>query len=176
MSTENTNPPAVVNEPHGNVVAMAPRKEPSAPRRAASFVKRHPLLVVAGGVAAGIAVSAFLPRRYTMPVVAGAAKAARSAGAATLLFGKQAAGAAEEAGETAMDTAASLASAAGHTGAKAAGQLSAFAIAALGAISAFGKAAAHKAEDLAEDLGETASEKAHRLHDLGEDLRKRMRA
>lgn len=80
----------------GQVVALnAAKAEPRPSEKVVAFVKSHPVLVVAGGVAAGVLVSALLPRRLTRGVLSrGLSKGAHlaeAAGAATALFGKEAA-------------------------------------------------------------------------------------
>ncbi|MCJ2181829.1 hypothetical protein MTR62_03780 [Novosphingobium sp. 1949] len=160
----------------GNIVALPSKAAPARPSdKVVSFVKRHPAVTVAGGLVVGAAVAALLPRRLTRGPASKALGLAKSAGAASVLFGKRAGSRLGALGHTAEKEAeGALALIEDKTGAVselAASRLEKLAGAALSAASAFGKASGKQAVR----LGDAAAEGAHKASDLAEHLKKSIR-
>lgn len=87
-------------EPAGNVVSISPSgdEKPDPLATASQFIKDHPLLVIAGGIAVGAVAAALLPKGTGRKMVRRAATLAEAASAASLLLGKTAWARAEDAG------------------------------------------------------------------------------
>jgi len=80
--------------------AQLPARDQSDPvARAGSFVREHPVLVIAGGLAIGALAAALLPKGNRSRVLRGAVTLAAAASAAGVLLGKQARDKAEAAGQ-----------------------------------------------------------------------------
>ncbi|WP_374412357.1 hypothetical protein [Novosphingobium colocasiae] len=120
-----------------------------------SFVKAHPVAVIAGGIAAGILVSALLPRRSGRKALGKALKLAEIAGAASMLVG-EGAGAAKVLGSGAARGAGTLANKAGRASNSLGTTLGKAGVAALGAAATLGKATAAKAGDVSHSAGSAA--------------------
>lgn len=174
MATENTALPAANGEPKStNVVALPARPEPATPsEKALSFVKRHPVMTVAGGVALGFAISTLVPRSFGRKLAKRAYRAAEAGAAAALSLGEETIDKVEDGGAFARRKAGVLADRAERLGEKAAARAEKLGVAALGTASAWGHTAAERAEHLghaaaerAEDLGGRAS---HRLSQFGD--------
>ena len=133
--------PAKASPMANNVVPLPAASEPRPSDKVISFVKRHPVLAVTGALAAGVAASALLPRKSSRKLLGKAMGVAESAGAATLVLGR-------EAGEKA-----------GKAGYRAAHRLERYGLAALATANALGRATAIRAGK----LGETAADKATRI-------------
>jgi hypothetical protein len=73
----------------GNVVKLSKQSKRDAPADAAEFVREHPLLVVAGGIALGAVAAALLPKGTTRRLARRAAGLAEVASAAGMLFGRR---------------------------------------------------------------------------------------
>lgn len=82
----------------GNVVELRQSDSQSAGKAVTAFVRDHPLLVVAGGVAIGAVVAALLPRGTSRKLALRAASLAEAASAAGVLIGSKARDGAEAAG------------------------------------------------------------------------------
>ncbi|MEW9853945.1 hypothetical protein [Novosphingobium sp. M1R2S20] len=159
-----------------NVVTLPARSEPeTSSEKALSFVKRHPVMTVAGGVALGFAISALIPRSYSRKLAKRAYRMAEAGTAAALALGKDALDRAEDGGAVARKKAGVLAHRAEDLGERAMTKAEKLSVAALGTASVWGHAAAERAEQLghsaaerAENLGSRASE---RLSQLGDKAR-----
>jgi hypothetical protein len=174
----------------GQVVALnAAKAEPRPSEKVVAFVKSHPVLVVAGGVAAGVLVSALLPRRLTRGFLSrGLSKGAHlaeAAGAATALFGKDAAEKVHDLGLGARKQASTIADRAEKSGELAAERLEKYGMAALAAASALGRAsakrasevseiAAHQAQKIGKNARETGSSGSHRIAGIVSGLAQRL--
>lgn len=181
--TETDPKQAVTPSPMANNVVPLPAAptEPSRPSaKIVSFVKRHPVLTVAGAVAAGIAVSAVLPRRTGRKALGKALSIAEAAGTASLIFGREAGEKAQTLGAGARDQVSLLGSKAGKTGHDVADTLEKYGLAAIAAASAVGRATARRAGK----LGHTAAEQVHQVserasehsHKVMRGLRKRAKS
>lgn len=167
-----------------NVVALPQRPEPTTPsEKALTFVKEHPVLTVAAGVAVGFAISALIPRSFSRKYAKRAFRLAETGAAAALSFGEDALDKAEDGGIVARKKAKILASQAEKLGSKAAAraeklsgkavaQAERLGVAALGTAGAWGHVAADRADKLghaaalqAEILGERASDRLSYLGD-----------
>lgn len=176
--------PSANGEATTNVVALPNRAEPSTPsEKAVSFVKRHPVLTVVGGVAVGVAISALIPRRASRKVSNRAFRWAEAGASAALALGHDAYDKAEDGGVYARRKASLFASRAEKVSEKAlarAERLSERAVAkaerlgvaALGTANVWGHAAAERAErlghvaaDRAESLGGRASDRLSQFGD-----------
>lgn len=163
--------PETAERPTANIVLHpAPLQEAGAAAKAIAFVKKHPVMTVAGGIAIGVAVSALLPRKASRKALGRAFDLAKATGAATLLAGHEVAGKAEKLGYSAKRQAGIAAERAEEYGEKAADRVTALGLAALAAASAFGKSTASRAEH----LGDAAAERSGRVIDLAGELRKRI--
>lgn len=178
-----------------NVVALPTRPEPTTPsEKAVQFVKEHPMLTIAGGIAAGLLISAVIPRRANRSLSKRAMRIAEAGAAAALSFGQETFDKAEDGGILARkkakvfahqaekfgERASARAERLGALAAERAERLSANAVtkaerlgvAALGTASAFGHIAAERADRLghaaavrAENLGGLASDRFSQLGD-----------
>lgn len=178
-----------------NVVPLPKRPEPTTPvEKVVQFVKEHPVLTIAGGVAAGLLISSVLPRRANRGLSKRALRLAEAGAAAALSFGHDTLDKAEDGGLLARKKAKVLARQAekfgerasaraeklGAVAAERAERLSTSAVtkaerlgvAALGTASAFGHIAADRADKLghaaavhAESLGGLASDRFSQLGD-----------
>ncbi|MDE8653629.1 hypothetical protein [Novosphingobium album (ex Liu et al. 2023)] len=120
-----------------NVVALPVRPEPRPSDKVVAFVKQHPVLTIAGGLAVGAAAAALLNRRGTRKLAVRAFELAELAGTAALMLGRESWDKAETAGSGARRQAGIIA----------------------GQAEKLGEAAAHRAER----LGASAWEKAGAL-------------
>lgn len=179
-----TNDASKDTAPSTNVVTLPHRPEPVTPsEKAISFVKRHPVLTVAGGLAVGLAVSALIPRSFSRRFAKRAFRYAEAGATAALAYGQNALDEAEHGGVVARKKARLIASRAEKLseraairaeklGAKAAARAERLGIAALGTANAWGHAVADRAERLghgaavrAEALGGHASDRLNQLGD-----------
>jgi hypothetical protein len=152
--------------PSTNVVALPTRPEPATPsEKALSFVKKHPVLTVAGGVAAGLVISALIPRSFSRKLAKRAVGLAEAGASAALAMGHDAVDAAEDGSKIARKKAIVLAHQAERLGEKAASKAERLGVAALGTASALGHAAAERAEW----LGHTAADRAESLSGRASD-------
>ncbi|WP_395394777.1 hypothetical protein WBP07_05615 [Novosphingobium sp. BL-8A] len=170
----------------GAVVPIRPASETDSPsRKVIAFVKKHPVLVVAGGLAAGAVVSALLPRRVTRNAMSRTMEFAEAAGGAAMLLGRNASNKAHDLGIGAKREAGHIADRAEKAGGLAAERLERYGLAALAAAGALGRATADKAEKvssvaatkagkLGHDAAETASEKTHRFAQRMQDFAQRI--
>jgi len=172
-----------------NVVALAAKPAQERPSdKVVAFVKRHPVLTVAGGLAVGIAVSALLPRRaggklLSRKLLSRAADLAEVAGAAGVVLGKQAGEKAHDVGIGARKQASVVADKAGKVGDLAVLNLEKYGLAALSGASALGRTAARrasrlgdKAADTATRLGDVAATRSAKVLHMAEDLKARVKS
>jgi len=178
-----------------NVVALPKRPEPVTPsEKALSFVKEHPYLTIAGGLAAGMLISTLIPRRANRSLTKRALRIAEAGAAAALSYGQDTLDTAEHGGALARKKAKILtkqaeklggraaaraekltaiaAERAQSLGGRAAAKAERLSVAALGTAGAWGHAAAehadkfgHAAADRAENLGGRASDRLGQLGD-----------
>jgi ElaB/YqjD/DUF883 family membrane-anchored ribosome-binding protein len=172
MATETSQtPPATSTAPATNVVALpakTPEQRPS--DKAIAWVKKHPVLTIAGGIAVGAAVGALLPRRAGQRMANRAFELAEMAAATSMMFGREAADKAEEIGEGAKRKAGSLAHTAERLGDRAAHRVERAGSAALGTAGAL----AYSARNRAERLGDAAVDRASRVSQAALDTSTRL--
>lgn len=167
-----------------NVVALPAKAADQRPSdKVIAFVKRHPVVTVAGGIAIGVAVSALIPRRASRKLLAKAVDLAEVAGAASVVLGKQAGGKAHDVGIGARKQASVLADKAEKVGDLAVLNLEKYGLAAVAAASALGRATAKKASrlgdaaaDTALRLGDVAAERSAKVVDLAHDIKERSKS
>ncbi len=178
-----------------NVVALPAKASEERPSdKVIAFVKRHPVIMVAGGIAVGVAVSALIPRRTSRKFIGKAVNLAEAAGAASVVLGKQAGDKAHDVSVGARKQATVFAHKAEKAGDVAIHSLEKYGLAAVAAASALGKATAKRASrfsdvaaDAAQRIGDAAAEKAHTLGEaaversgkvvhLAQDVRKRAKS
>lgn len=159
--------------------AVAAEQRPS--EKIMAFVKRHPVLTVAGAVAAGVAVSALLPRRSGSRLLGKAINLAEMAGTASMMFGREAGEKAQSLGKDARKQASELGHRAEKAGQITGHQLEKYGLAALAAAGALGRATAARAEKVSDAAVETASriggaatEGAHRAKAKAGEIRERI--
>lgn len=155
----------------GNVAKLPAKIKAQRPSdKVVSFVKRHPVIVVAGGIAVGAAVSTLIPRGTTRRWFSRAAKLAETAGATSLLYGREAGDKAQELGHDASEKASLLAKQAEKAGSAAAESLEKYGLAALAAAASLGRATARKATE----LGDVAAEQSSRALQKAQKIRDRI--
>ena len=148
--------------------AEAVGQRPSA--RALAFAKRHPVLTVAGAIAVGAALSAFVPRRASRKLLGKALAVAEAAGAAGILSDLKAGETTKEMGRAARRRVSILGDKAEDAREATARQLERYGLAALTAASTLGKATAARASQ----LGDAASDRARQVRELAGDVRSRI--
>ena len=154
-----------------NVVPLTPAAaEPKPSEKVIGFVRKHPVMTVAGGIAIGVAISALLPRKASRKLLGRAVDLAEAAGAATMVFGRETSEKAQDLGREARNKAGELASRAGEAGDATTARLEKIGLAAVAAATALGKATAKRAER----IGHAASDKGHQIADKASDLRQRI--
>lgn len=159
-----------------NVTHLPAKLEAERPSdKVIAFVKRHPVVVVAGGLALGAAVSALLPRRTTRRWLSRAVGMAEAAGATGLLFGREAGEKAHDLGSTAGRKASLFASRAEKAGDVAAARIEKYGLAALAAAGSLGRTTARKAGELGESAADRSSRALRAASVRAEDLRDRIR-
>ncbi|HUD27384.1 MAG TPA: hypothetical protein VMQ93_00835 [Novosphingobium sp.] len=197
MTKTDTNTPASTGTApkSTNVVTLSAKAAQERPSdKVVAFVKRHPVITVAGGIAIGVAVSALIPRKASRKLIGKAVDLAEVAGAAGVVFGKQAGERAHAVSVGARKQASVFAHKAEHAGGVAAVNLEKYGLAAVAAASALGRATAKRASrfsdvaaDAAHRISEAAADRAHQLGDaaadrstkvvhLADDLRKRAKS
>lgn len=155
----------------GNIVPLASATgEPRASEKVISFVKRHPVITVAGAIVAGVAVSALVPRKASRRVLGKALGLAEAAGAATAVFGASAGETAKHAGRRARKQAPELGDRADKAGHVTAAMLEKYGQAALAAASALGRATAARAHQ----IGDVTTEQSRKVRAFADDLRDRI--
>lgn len=154
-----------------NIVPIAvPPSERRPSAKVVAFVKRHPLVVVAGGVALGALASTLLPRKTGRRVAGKAMDWAEAAGAATMLAGRRA-------GHSAR----TVADEAEKGGNLAVLKLEKYGLAALAAASALGKATARRASVIGDaaarkagEFGDAAADRSHQVANLAHRMKDRI--
>jgi|3_EtaG_2_1085321.scaffolds.fasta_scaffold23686_4 uncharacterized membrane protein YebE (DUF533 family) len=172
MTDSDPNAPEIPTSATGanNVVPLTPAKTELTPReKVVGFVKKHPVITVAGGLALGVAASALLPRKTGRKLIGRATKLAEAAGAATVMFGRETSEKAQELGVEARESAGKLASTAERASSATAASIEKLALAAVAAAGAFGRTTARKASK----VSEAAAEKGHEIADMASELKKR---
>ncbi|EJU13948.1 hypothetical protein LH128_06147 [Sphingomonas sp. LH128] len=167
-----------------NVVALPAKiAEPTPSDKVIAFVKKHPVLTVAGGVAVGVAVSALLPRRVSRRIVARTLDLAEAAGTASVVLGRKVGDKAHDIGIDARKQASKFADSAEKASDLAILNLEKYGLAAVGAASALGRATARRASrlgdaaaDTANRLGDAAAVRSTKVLHMAEDLKKRVRS
>lgn len=155
----------------GNIVALPAKAGEQRPSdKVIGFVKRHPVLTVAGGIAAGALVTALLPRRMTRGVASKAVGLAEVAGTSTMLFGKRMGNKAHDLGEDMLDSAHSFGDKAEKASDAALSRLQKIGTAALAAVAAAGHTAVRKASH----LGDAASDGSHKVADFAAEMKKKV--
>ena len=147
-----------------------------------AFVKKHPVLMVAGAVAAGVAVSAMLPRKTSRRFLGKALHLAEATGAAGMIFGREAKDAGKQLGRNARRQASWLGHRAESAGGATAAQLEKFGVAALAAASALGRSTTERAgklgdaaEDTASRIGDVAAARSRKIGSALSDIRGRLK-
>lgn len=154
-----------------NVVPLTPvAVEPRPSEKVIGFIRRHPVMTAAGGLAVGLAISALLPRKSGRRLLGRAVNLAEAAGAATMVLGRGTSDKAQDLGREAKHKAGELASRAGEAGDVTAARLEKIGLAAVAAATALGKATAKRAEK----IGHAASDTGHHIADKASDLRQRI--
>ncbi len=170
-------PAAEAEETWAETRAQATGERPS--DKVIAFAKRHPVIVVAGAIAAGAALSALVPRKTSRRILGKAVRLAEAAGAVGILdsAGDKAGGL----GRKARKQAALWTDKAEEAGEATARQLEKYGLAALAAASALGKATAARtgraggaASEAADRLGEATSDQGRRVKALAQELRDRI--
>lgn len=178
-----TSPPTATGK-GANVVALPAKiAEPKPSDKVIAFVKKHPVLTVAGSVAVGVAVSALLPRRVSRRIVARTLDLAEAAGAASVVLGRKAGDKAHDIGIDARKQASKFADRAEKTSDLAILNLEKYGLAAVGVASALGRATARRASrlgdaaaDTANRLGDAAAVRSTKVLHMAEDLKKRVKS
>lgn len=98
MTDTDTPDSAYAVETEDKVVQLSPAEAKDPVARAGDFVREHPVLVIAGGLAIGALAAALLPKGNRTRVLRRAVTLAEAASAASVLLGKQALDKAEAAG------------------------------------------------------------------------------
>lgn len=132
-----------------------------------SFIKRHPVLTVAGAIVAGVAVSALVPRKAGRRFLGKALHLAEATGAAGALAGL---GNGKKA-HAIKHVAATLGNRTEEAGQATARQLEKFGLAALAAAGALGKATS----DRAGKMGDAVQESSSKVWTIANDLTARLR-
>ena len=135
-----------------NVVALPARSEPTTPDKAAAVVRDHPIASIAGGVVAGIVISALLPRRPAHKLAERAVSLAEAASAASIMLGKNVMDQAEAAGHEIRGRVGDFAHRAERLGHRVAGKAEGIGHAAYGKAENLG----YRAKGRAESLGSAA--------------------
>lgn len=173
-----TNDPTTPETPEkmadaNNVVPLnnAGSATPGASEKIVGFVKKHPVLTVAGGLAAGVAVSALLPRKAGRRLVGRAVSLAEAAGAASMMLGRGTSEKAHDLGLSAKRKASEMTSQVEDASEATAARLEKFGLAAIAAASALGRATAKRAEL----IGDAAADKGHKIVDIAGGLKHRIK-
>jgi hypothetical protein len=154
-----------------NVVPLPHRAEPTTPtEKAVQFVKEHPVLTVAGGLAAGLLISALIPRRANRGLSKRALRIAEAGAAAALSFGQDTLDKAEDGGVFARKKAKILAHQAEKFGDRASARAEKFGAIAADRAERLGAAAVTKAERLGVAALGTASALGHKAADQADKL------
>lgn len=145
---------AIETAENEGMVVTPSEGEPADPlARAGHFVREHPVLVVAGGLAIGALAAALLPKGNRSRVLRRAVTLAEAASAASVLFGKQAWNKAEVAGQGIRERGG---------------------VAARG-LERLGEAASDRLHDALESAGAAGSKAGKRIADTAGEVRARLR-
>jgi hypothetical protein len=146
-----------------NVVPLPSRLRDDPQAAVSDFVRDHPLLVVAGGIAVGMIVSSLLPKGTGRKLASRAVSLAEIAGAASMALGKDAWDKAETAGSAIGKRSGELAERAGELGKAGVERASTAGGAAADRIEKIATPATQAAADFAELVAEKAAEIANRF-------------
>ena len=149
------------HEQSDNVVALRSARREERKQAVIQFVKDHPAISVAGGIAAGMLISALLPRRPMRKAARRTAAFADIVGTAAMTLGRQAAERAGSAGVDLRERGEALADRAEDVGAIAAKRIGTFGHAAAEQAEKFGDTAARR-------LGKAGGAAASSLGTAGE--------
>lgn len=166
-----------------NITVLPTRQVEERPsEKVIAFVKRHPVLTVTAGLAAGALISSLVPRRVSRKVSSRAAHLAEVAASTGKVFGRRASDRVHDVSVVSRKQAALLADRASKTGDRAAHTLEKYGVAAAAVASAFGRAAARRASkfgeaaaDAAGHLGDAAAARSSKVVDLAEELKTRIK-
>jgi len=154
-----------------NVVPLPQRPEPAtSSEKALAFVKEHPMLTIAGGLAAGVLISSLLPRRANRGMSKRAFRLAEAGAAAALSFGQDTLDKAEDGGIVARKKAKVLARQAEKLGGRAATRAEKLSAIAAARAEKLTERAVMKAERLGEAALETAGAWGHFAADRADRL------
>lgn len=180
----NETPPA--DKTSSNIVVLpSPAPEPKPSEKVIAFVKRHPLITVAGGVAIGAATGLLLSRTARSKVappklVNKATHLIEAASASSLLWGKHASKAAQEASGEAREKVYLLAEKASHSGLDKLDKLAKVAAVSAAAFGKFSKTQANRLGDIASDaahkVGSAAADGSSKIADIAEDVREKVKS
>ncbi|MFC0203377.1 hypothetical protein [Novosphingobium soli] len=167
-----------------NIVALPAKTGEQRPsEKVIAFVKKHPVMTVAGGIAIGVAVSALLPRKASRRLLGKAVDLAEAAGAASAVFAHQAGDRAHDLGIDARKRASVFATKAEKVGDRALINLEKYGLAAVGAASALGRTTARRASrlsdaaaDQANRLGDVAAVRSAKVLHMAEGLKSRVKS
>jgi hypothetical protein len=160
-----------MNEPKptsDNVVSLPSRLRDDPQAAVSDFVRDHPLLVIAGGVAVGMIVSSLLPKGAARKIAGRAVSLAEIAGAASVALGKDAWDKAETAGSVIGKRGGELAGIAGE-------RASELGKAGASKASAAGSVAADKFDKLATPATQAAAEFAEMVADKAAEIAARFK-
>lgn len=144
--------------------ALTADAENDAQNPAMSFIREHPVLIIAGGIAVGALAAALIPRKSRTALGTRAAALAEVAAAAGIAIGRQAL---ERAGETGAELR--------RQGARAASRAETFGETALERAGRMGSAAADRAAHLVAPATRAASAAGSKVAEKAADLASRVR-
>lgn len=155
--------PATSGKSGSNVIPLSATPAAERPSdKVIAFAKNHPVLIVTGAIAAGVLVSALLPRRAGRRLVSKAVDFAEATGAASLLLSREAGGKAHVLSDGVRKQALLLAGKAETAGDAVVHNAERYGFAAIAAAAALGRATAKRAGH----FGGIAADKAGKLSDL----------
>lgn len=172
MATEiSQTPPRTSTAPATNVVTLPAKQPEQRPSdKAIAWVKRHPALAIAGGIAIGATIGALLPRKAGRRLANRAMEMAEIAATTSMLAGREAVDTIEDLGETASRKAGVLAHSAERLGDRAANRVERAGTAAIGTAGVLASSARHRAERLGERAYDRASRASHAALDTSTRL------
>jgi hypothetical protein len=159
----------------GTVIDMPTRAHKAQPAKAtADFVREHPALVIAGGIAAGVLIAALLPRRRARSAGKRAGMLGDAVGAAAVTLGKQLIERADRATGELRRASSRTADQAEDLGGLAVKRIGALLSGWLDSAEHFGLAAASQAGKAGEVAGDAASKAGKRLGKAAADAKSRV--
>lgn len=159
--------PATSGKSGSNVISLPAAATAERPSdKVIAFAKNHPVLIVTGALAAGVLVSALLPRKSGRRLAGKAVDIAKATGAASLLFGRKVDSKANALSDGVRKQATLFAGKAETTGETVVHHAEKYGLAAIAAAAALGRATAKRAGHLGGHLGDIAADKAGKLGDI----------